>query len=134
MQQVPVSQTVSYPIENTLNGRGEVLQTAVLGLKRTVTREDINFQHPRMTIKCVASIYSAYYKTVEITSTLKPKRKLKRRREEAVTETADQDPHDKGIRTRVYFRFVKLDFQFKSTINRLSLKLLSFIYLCELDC
>jgi len=93
---VPVSQTVSYPIENSINGRGEVLQTAVLGLERTVTREDVNFQHPRMTIKCVASIYSAYYKTVEITASLKPKRKLKRRREEAVTEHSDQDPHNKG--------------------------------------
>ena len=103
-----MSQTVSYPIENTLNGRGEVLQTAVLGLKRTVTREDINFQHPRMTIKCVASIYSAYYKTTEITSTLKLKRKLKRRREESVTENIDQDPHDKGINEWEHFR-VKLE-------------------------
>ena len=37
-QQVPAGQTLAYPIENTPNTRGEVLQTAVLGLTRVVTK------------------------------------------------------------------------------------------------
>ena len=42
-QQVPAGQTLAYPIENTPNTRGEVLQTAVLGLTRLVTKVRIIF-------------------------------------------------------------------------------------------
>ena len=40
-QQVPAGQTQAYPIENTPNTRGEVLQTAVLGHTRLVTKVGI---------------------------------------------------------------------------------------------
>ena len=92
MQQVPSHQTVSYPIQNTINSQGEVLHTAVLGLERAVTKDDIaSFHQQKMTIKCAASIYTAYYKVSTITVSVKAKRKLKRRRDDSVTDNPDND-------------------------------------------
>ena len=46
-----------------------------------------------MTIKCVASIYSAYYKTVEVTVGLRRRNKHRRRQhEERVTVTSTSGP------------------------------------------
>ena len=46
-----------------------------------------------MTIKCVASIYSAYYKTVEVTVGLRRRSKHRRRQhEERLTVTSTRDP------------------------------------------
>ena len=46
-----------------------------------------------MTIKCVASIYSAYYKTVEVTVGLRRRNKHRRKqREERVTVTSTSNP------------------------------------------
>ena len=56
------------------------MQTNTIGLTRPVTREDFTSQNSSLNIKCVASIYTAYYKTVEQMTTLKMRRKLKRRR------------------------------------------------------
>ena len=78
--QVPGFQTVSYPIEASVVRGGEVVQTNTLGLNRSVTREDFTSNNSTLNIKCVASIYTAYYKTVEQMTTLKMRRKLKRRR------------------------------------------------------
>ena len=60
--QVPDSSTTHFPIQNSVSPRGEVLQTAVLGLDRVVTKHDLGPHSPAMRIKCVASIYTAYYK------------------------------------------------------------------------
>ena len=46
-QQVPTDQTQSYPIANTPNLRGEVLQTAVLGHTRIVTKVKIFSEEKR---------------------------------------------------------------------------------------
>ena len=43
-----------------------------------------------MTIKCSASIYTAYYKVAQISVVIKAKPKLKRRRDELVLK--DKDP------------------------------------------
>ena len=80
IRQVPGFQTVSYPIEASVSRGGEVVQTNTLGLNRSVTREDFTSNNSTLNIKCVASIYTAYYKTVEQMTTLKMRRKLKRRR------------------------------------------------------
>ena len=78
--QVPGFQTVSYPIEASVGRGGEQVQTNTLGLHRSVTREDFTSHNSSLNIKCVASIYTAYYKTVEQMMTLKMRKKLKRRR------------------------------------------------------
>ena len=78
--QVPGFQTVSYPIEASVVRGGEVVQTNTLGLNRSVTREDFTSQNSTLNIKCVASIYTAYYKTVEQLTSLRMRKKLKRRR------------------------------------------------------
>ena len=78
--QVPGFQTVTYPIEASVVRGGEVVQTNTLGLHRSVTREDFTSHNSSLNIKCVASIYTAYYKTVEQMTTLKMRKKLKRRR------------------------------------------------------
>ena len=67
-------------METDLSRGGEVVQTNTLGLNRSVTREDFTSNNSTLNIKCVASIYTAYYKTVEQMTTLKMRRKLKRRR------------------------------------------------------
>ena len=79
--QVPGFQTISYPIEASVSRRGEVVRTATLGLARRVTREDLTSNNASLNIKCVASIYTAYYKTVELVASLKVRKKTKRRRE-----------------------------------------------------
>ena len=58
-----------------------MVRTATLGLARRVTREDLNTNNASLNIKCVASIYTAYYKTVELVASLKVRKKTKRRRE-----------------------------------------------------
>ena len=45
----------------------------------SIIQNDLNVERPRMTIKCVASIYTAYYKTVEVTVGLRRRSKLRRR-------------------------------------------------------
>ena len=48
-----------------------------------------------MTIKCVASIYTAYYKTVEVTVGLRKRSKHRRRQHEereATTEASSRGP------------------------------------------
>ena len=72
---------MAYPIVSSVSRRGEVVQTATLGLDRRVTREDLNNNNASLNIKCVASIYTAYYKTVELQASLRIRKKLKRRRE-----------------------------------------------------
>ena len=79
--QVPGFQTVSYPIEKSVSRGGEEVQTNTIGLTRPVTREDFTSQNSSLNIKCVASIYTAYYKTVELVTSLKLRKKIKRRRE-----------------------------------------------------
>ena len=93
---VPPSQTISYPKQNSINARGEVLQTSVLGLRRIISKEDVRLHDHRMTIKCVASIYESYYKHVEITATLKPRRKHKRRRNEKMVINQEEGSHQEG--------------------------------------
>ena len=93
---VPPSQTISYPKQNSINARGEVLQTSVLGLRRIISKEDVRLHDHRMTIKCVASIYEIYYKHVEITATLKPRRKHKRRRNEKMVINQEEGSHQEG--------------------------------------
>ena len=80
LSQVPGFQTVSYPIVKSVSRGGEVVETNTLGLLRPVTREDFSSQNSSLNIKCVASIYTAYYKTVEQVTSLKMRKKLKRRR------------------------------------------------------
>ena len=71
--------------------QGEQLQTSTLGLVHTITRHDMNPGHPTIKIKCVASIYTAYYKTVEIIVGRKMRRrKSKRRRKEISKVASDQ--------------------------------------------
>ena len=71
--------------------QGEQLQTSTLGLVHTITRHDMNPGHPTIKIKCVASIYTAYYKTVEIIVGRKMRRrKSKRRRNELSKVASDQ--------------------------------------------
>ena len=91
-----------------------MLQTAVLGHTRLITRvrisdiikcmkgkysftiqSDLNLERQRMTIKCVASIYTAYYKTVEVTVGLRKRSKHRRRQHEergATTEASTRGP------------------------------------------
>ena len=85
---------MSYPKQNIINQRGEVLQTSVLGLKRTITKADFRVNEQKMTIKCVASIYEIYYKHVEITAILKPRRKHKRRQDEMKHRKQDNEGND----------------------------------------
>ena len=75
---MPGFQTVSYPIENSVSRRGEGVQTATLGLNRTVIREDLARNNASLNIKCVASIYTAYYKTVELKATLRIRKKRRK--------------------------------------------------------
>ena len=81
--QVPSSQTLSYPAQPS--GTGGLL-TAVLGMERAVTRQDLGPQHgQKVTVKCVASIYTAYYKTTEVTVAFRPRRKYRRKQQAETT-------------------------------------------------
>ena len=89
--QVPSSHTLSYPAQPS--GAGGLL-TAVLGMERAVTRQDLGPQHgQKMTIKCVASIYTAYYKTTEVTVAFRPKRKYRRRQQAETTLGGGNSKH-----------------------------------------
>ena len=89
--QVPSSHTLSYPAQPS--GTGGLL-TAVLGMERAVTRQDLGPQHgQKMTIKCVASIYTAYYKTTEVTVAFRPKRKYRRRQQAETTLGGGNSKH-----------------------------------------
>jgi len=76
-QPVPLSQLVKYPVVNLTYNFDETLHTNTLGLLHTVRRHD--FQHKNqkhIKIKCVASIFDAYYKVVEVTLGRTKKRKV----------------------------------------------------------
>ena len=62
-QQVPAVQTQAYPIENTPNTRGEVLQTAVLGHTRLVTKVRISD-----IIKCMKEKILSQFRAISIWS------------------------------------------------------------------
>ena len=66
--------------------QGEQLQTSTLGLVHTITRHDMNPGSPTIKIKCVASIYTAYYKTVEIIVGRKMRRRKSKRRQEGTPQ------------------------------------------------
>ena len=87
--QVPEHHTTPYPVTN-ISTKGEQLQTSTLGLLHTITRQDMNPAQPTMKVKCVASIYTAYYKTVEIiVGRRMRKRQSKRRRKEVSLSRKD---------------------------------------------
>ena len=87
--QVPEHHTTPYPVTN-ISTKGEQLQTSTLGLLHTITRQDMNPAQPNMKVKCVASIYTAYYKTVEIiVGRRMRKRQSKRRRKEVSLSRKD---------------------------------------------
>ena len=70
------------------------MQSSVLGLKRRISKADFRVNEQKMTIKCVASIYEIYYKHVEITTLLKPRRKHKRRQNEIERRKQDNGGND----------------------------------------
>ena len=87
--QVPEHHTTPYPVTN-ISTKGEQLQTSTLGLLHTITRQDMNPAQHTMKVKCVASIYTAYYKTVEIiVGRRMRKRQSKRRRKEVSLSRKD---------------------------------------------
>ena len=89
--QVPSSQTLSYPAQPS--GTGGLL-TAVLGMERAVTRQDLGPQHgQKVTVKCVASIYTAYYKTTEVTVAFRPRRKYRRKQQAETTLGGGNSKH-----------------------------------------
>ena len=67
-----------------------------------------------MTIKCVASIYTAYYKTVEVTVGLRKRSKHRRRQHEArvvTTEASTGGPggdHHNGNLTSAYVEMIDI--------------------------
>ena len=108
---VPGFQTVAYPIEASVSRRGEVVQTATLGLDRRVTREDLNNNNASLNIKCVASIYTAYYKTVELQASLRIRKKLKRRRENLKKkQQKDKDNQNGKLRTHSSIKMYSIYF------------------------
>eukprot|EP00092_Neocalanus_flemingeri_P007230 GFUD01007809.1.p1 GENE.GFUD01007809.1~~GFUD01007809.1.p1 ORF type:complete len:177 (-),score=49.29 GFUD01007809.1:261-791(-) len=67
-QPVIPANLAQYPVVNITHNYEETLHTNTLGLVHSVRRHDFQHQnHKHMKIKCVASIYDAYYKVVEIT-------------------------------------------------------------------
>eukprot|EP00090_Calanus_glacialis_P015342 TRINITY_DN24223_c0_g1_i2.p1 TRINITY_DN24223_c0_g1~~TRINITY_DN24223_c0_g1_i2.p1 ORF type:complete len:189 (-),score=37.68 TRINITY_DN24223_c0_g1_i2:225-791(-) len=76
-QPVPPSHLVKYPVVNITDSHEETLHTNTLGLLHTVRRHDFQHQnHKHMIIKCVASIYDAYYKVVEVSVGKSRRRKV----------------------------------------------------------
>ena len=102
---------MAYPIEASVSRRGEVVQTATLGLDRRVTREDLNNNNASLNIKCVASIYTAYYKTVELQASLRIRKKLKRRRENLKKkQQKDKDNQNGKLRTHLSIKMYSIYF------------------------
>ena len=103
---------MAYPIVSSVSRRGEVVQTATLGLDRRVTREDLNNNNASLNIKCVASIYTAYYKTVELQASLRIRKKLKRRRENLKKkQQKDKDNQNGKLRAHSSIKMYSIYFQ-----------------------
>jgi hypothetical protein len=59
-QPVEEAETTVFPVRNTSAAGGETLHTATLGLTHRLLPSD--WRSGEVTVRCVASIYSAYYK------------------------------------------------------------------------
>jgi len=66
-QPVTSAHLQQYPVINITYNHEDILHTNTVGLIHTVRRHDfMHNNHKHMKIKCVASIFDAYYKVVEI--------------------------------------------------------------------
>jgi len=76
-QPVTSAHLVQYPVVNISYNHEDILHTNTVGLLHTVRRHDFqHMNHKQMKIKCVASIFDAYYKVVEIVVGKSRRRKI----------------------------------------------------------
>jgi len=82
INQQPVSeeQVLLFPVQNTTVGGGEMLHTATLGLHHKLIPSD--YRGGEVKIRCVASIYSAYYQGTEVSLGRRRRRGRKSREKE----------------------------------------------------